>query len=378
MASVRKRGKANNFEVRWHIGNGVYRSESGFTNKREALRFGQEQEVQVRRNRATKSSERNKSLYEYVRDNWAKTLDVKRQTKEDYQRALNTAILPTLGPVKLKDLKRTMIDAWKVELKKVGPNGKRGLTDSTVAKHANLLASILKMAVDDGYLDKSPMPIKRGKGKVIKKRKIVPYTYDTVQRITSAFPEKWRILIWIMYYTGLRPSEALGLTYDRLNFKANKITVDRQLSRYGDEVFSDTLKTYSSYREIGFPQTLQTLIKAHVDKFGLGPENLILQNRSGKIWRYPDAAVMFRDVLTRLGLHVDGEGLHNLRHTFVSNAIRKGASPKRIQSWVGHKSIVETMDTYGHLFPDDLDEMTNMIDKPIWEDIASTDMVEIA
>lgn len=378
MASVRKRGKAENYEVRWHIGSGQYGSESGFTNRREALRFGQEQEVKARRNKTTRVSERNKTLYEYVRDNWAKTLDVKRQTREDYQRALNTVILPVLGPIKLKDLKRTEIEAWKVSLKKIGPNGKRGLSDSTVNKHTHLLGAIIKMAIDDGYVDKNPMPIRRGKKRVTSKRKIAPYTPNTVTRIADAFPAKWRILIWIMYYTGLRPSEALGLTYDRLDFKAGTITVDRQISRYSDEVFSDTLKTYASYRVIGFPKVLQKLISEHLSKFGEGPEGLILQNRSGKIWRYKDAAAMFREVLTSIGIRVDGEGLHNLRHTFVSNAIRRGVSAKRIQVWVGHKSITETMDTYGHLFPDDFDEMTSMIDMGSWEESDQNDKVGIA
>lgn len=378
MASVRKRGKAENYEVRWHIGSGQYGSESGFTNRREALRFGQEQEVKARRNKTTRVSERNKTLYEYVRDNWAKTLDVKRQTREDYQRALNTVILPVLGPIKLKDLKRTEIEAWKVSLKKIGPNGKRGLSDSTVNKHTHLLGAIIKMAIDDGYIDKNPMPIRRGKKRVTSKRKIAPYTPNTVTRIADAFPAKWRILIWIMYYTGLRPSEALGLTYDRLDFKAGTITVDRQISRYSDEVFSDTLKTYASYRVIGFPKVLQKLVSEHLSKFGEGPEGLILQNRSGKIWRYKDAAAMFREVLTSIGIRVDGEGLHNLRHTFVSNAIRRGVSAKRIQVWVGHKSITETMDTYGHLFPDDFDEMTSMIDMGSWEESDQNDKVGIA
>ena len=378
MASVRKRGKAENYEVRWHIGSGQYGSESGFTNRREALRFGQEQEFKARRNKTTRVSERNKTLYEYVRDNWAKTLDVKRQTREDYQRALNTVILPVLGPIKLKDLKRTEIEAWKVSLKKIGPNGKRGLSDSTVNKHTHLLGAIIKMAIDDGYIDKNPMPIRRGKKRVTSKRKIAPYTPNTVTRIADAFPAKWRILIWIMYYTGLRPSEALGLTYDRLDFKAGTITVDRQISRYSDEVFSDTLKTYASYRVIGFPKVLQKLISEHLSKFGEGPEGLILQNRSGKIWRYKDAAAMFREVLTSIGIRVDGEGLHNLRHTFVSNAIRRGVSAKRIQVWVGHKSITETMDTYGHLFPDDFDEMTSMIDMGSWEETDQNNKVGIA
>jgi len=53
-------------------------------------------------------------------------------------------------------------------------------------------------------------------------------------------------------------------------------------------------------------------------------------------------------------------------------------SAKRIQVWVGHKSITETMDTYGHLFPDDFEEMTTMIDMGSWEDAEQTDKVEIA
>jgi len=377
MASARRRGKTNNWEVRWHISNGLYGSESGFSSKREALQYGIEQEVEVRKNKTTKVTERNKTLYQYVRDNWAKTLDVKRQTLEDYQRALNTAILPALGPIRLRDLKRTDIETWKVSIRRKGPNGKQ-LSDSTVEKHLNLLGGILRKAVDDGYIDKNPMPLRRGKGRVQKKREIIPYTPETVRLIANAFPPRWQILIWIMYYTGLRPSEALGLTYDRLDFKKGEIKVDRQLSRYKDEVFSDTLKTYSSYRVIGFPKVLQTLIKEHVAKFELGPQQLLLQNRSGKIWRYKDAAPMFRNVLQGLGIHVDGEGLHNLRHTFVSLAIKKGVTAKKIQVWVGHKSITETLDTYGHLFPDDFEEVTSMIDDERWEEVKSEQVAVIA
>jgi integrase len=33
--------------------------------------------------------------------------------------------------------------------------------------------------------------------------------------------------------------------------------------------------------------------------------------------------------------------------------IAAGRHPKTIQARLGHKSITETMDTYGHLFPDE-------------------------
>jgi Phage integrase family len=43
--------------------------------------------------------------------------------------------------------------------------------------------------------------------------------------------------------------------------------------------------------------------------------------------------------------------LYDLRHTFASQLIEQGAHPKYIQEQLGHSSIIVTMDTYGHLFP---------------------------
>jgi integrase len=42
--------------------------------------------------------------------------------------------------------------------------------------------------------------------------------------------------------------------------------------------------------------------------------------------------------------------------------IAEGANPKEIQEWVGHASIEETMDTYGHLFPNAKHQLSSMLD----------------
>jgi integrase len=44
---------------------------------------------------------------------------------------------------------------------------------------------------------------------------------------------------------------------------------------------------------------------------------------------------------------------HSLRHTYVALLIAAGKHPKTIQAMVGHKSITETMNTYGHLMDTD-------------------------
>ncbi|MEU9886762.1 tyrosine-type recombinase/integrase [Sphaerisporangium sp. NPDC051011] len=50
-----------------------------------------------------------------------------------------------------------------------------------------------------------------------------------------------------------------------------------------------------------------------------------------------------------------GTRFHDLRHFYASSLIRANLNPKVIQSRLGHSRISETMDTYGHLFPDDED-----------------------
>ena len=112
---------------------------------------------------------------------------------------------------------------------------------------------------------------------------------------------------------------------------------------------------------IAFAPQLQGHIKDHVSKFGTGPQGLLMQNRSGNVWRYRDAQDMFSKVSRPLGLQV-GEGLHILRHTCVSLLIQQGVNPKTIQGHVGHESIEETMDTYGHLFPNSLTDLAANLD----------------
>jgi hypothetical protein len=47
-----------------------------------------------------------------------------------------------------------------------------------------------------------------------------------------------------------------------------------------------------------------------------------------------------------------GTRFHDLRHFYASMLIAVNLNPKVIQARLGHASITETMDTYGHLFPD--------------------------
>jgi integrase len=49
-----------------------------------------------------------------------------------------------------------------------------------------------------------------------------------------------------------------------------------------------------------------------------------------------------------------GVGFHTLRHTCAALLIKAGASPLRLQRWMGHHSAAYTLDAYGHLIDGEL------------------------
>ena len=56
---------------------------------------------------------------------------------------------------------------------------------------------------------------------------------------------------------------------------------------------------------------------------------------------------------------------HELRHTAASLAIASGADVKVVQQMLGHKTATLTLDLYGHLFPDRLDDLADRIDAAV-------------
>lgn len=375
MGSSIKRSKKG-WTARWRDINGVGQWKAGFSTKKEADDYWKDQEAQVRKGRRANASDLNLILYDYVMEHWKHTLDVRKSTKEDYQRALRSHIIPVFGETRMSDIRPNDIKAFAVNLKDV-----KGLAPRTVEKILNLLAQILKTAVENEYLLRSPFEkVKRPKAQKLSEP--VPLTKDQVQAIVNELPEMYQLMVWIGYWTAMRPSEILGLTWEQLDFEGQSIKIDRQLSRDTSLVHEPKgLKTKASARTNGFPKVLQELIRGHVEKFGLGPHGLLLQNRLGGILRYPDAARLFREAAERAGVQLaSGQNMHQLRHTCVSTMASLGISPKEIQVWVGHKSIMETMDTYGHLFPDATSKIAARLDTfaDEQEQFVKLDLIQLA
>lgn len=358
MASVRKRGKT--WSARWLQADKSESEKGGFSTKKEAQNFANEQEIRVKRGRGITPLIMKMTVIEFIDEVWKQTLDVRPQTKRDYENTINKYILPYFGHIPMSTIKPADIKSWQVKLKNEERYFGKALSEYTTQKYVNLLATILKSAKLNKYIDESPFDFVR-RPKVKATKKVRPLELGVIRGIAEAIPEEIRLMIWMGFFTGMRPSEILGVTFDKIDFDRKIIKVDQQISRDPEGDVEPHVKTSTSIREVPLSLELEKLIKDHVRSFGLGPKSLLFKNRDGGLLRYKHANRYFSLAARPLGVPV-GEGMHVLRHTCASTLIRSGASIKAIQVLLGHKEISETLDTYGHLFPEDLSNLVATLD----------------
>lgn len=84
--------------------------------------------------------------------------------------------------------------------------------------------------------------------------------------------------------TGVRVSEALGLTQDRVAWPRRYVTIDRQLSRGSgpEPMFGPVKDRRNRGRTIPLPDVVLAALVDHVRMFGLGPQGLIFTNGRGE------------------------------------------------------------------------------------------------
>lgn len=148
-----------------------------------------------------------------------------------------------------------------------------------------------------------------------------------------------------------------------MNLLKKELRVERQCITLsvGDNTkpfLTDHLKTKASRRRVPLPDFVVEALDAHLQAAQLGPQGALFLSSRGMLWRRTAFnTFLWKPSLERASLD-SGYGFHALRHTYASGLIAQNIHPRVIQARLGHASITETMDTYGHLFPDS-DEATS-------------------
>jgi integrase len=260
---------------------------------------------------------------------------------------------PTLGNRPIGAIRRSEIQAWVKDRSAV-------LAPGSVELVYRWVAGIFKAAVADRLIASSPCV-----GIALPKRgdtEVIPLRASEVAALADAVPPRYRALIVFAAGMGLRQGECFGLTVDRVDFLRRQVRVDRQLvSPLGGVPEFGPPKTRAGFRTVPMPGVVATTLAEHLARYGPGAGGLVFANRSYGPMRRSAAGTMWRRAANAAGLP-EWATFHDLRHFYASLLIDRGCSVKAVQRRLGHQSAMETLDTYGHLWPDSEDETRDAVD----------------
>ncbi len=281
---------------------------------------------------------------------WLETkVDLKATTRRGYEAMLRVHVIPTWGAVKLIDVSHEAVAAWVARL-----HGS-SLAASTVRQAHRVLSLVLALAVRDGRLARNPavgVPLPRAV-----RGEQVFLTHAQVEELANAAGRD-RLAILFLAYTGVRYGEMAALRLRNLDLLRRRALIAEAVSDVNGRAVFDTPKTHQR-RQVPIPRFLANDLAAHLAG-KLADDFVFAAARGGVLHLRNFRRTSFDPAVRASGL--DGLTPHALRHTAASLAIAGGANVKVVQTMLGHKSATMTLDLYGHLFADQLDEVAEAMD----------------
>lgn len=285
--------------------------------------------------------------------------DKKYSTVKHYKAQCKTHITPSLGAVRLSELTAPQIQAFYNKMQR------DGLAPKSVRNIHGILTKCLSTAVRVGYLRVNPaasvtLP------KVVRKE-IHPLTDRQVQDfLKAADDDEYGILLKVILFTGLRESEAIGLTWDCIDFKMGTLKICKQLQKrpLKDGGFTFTpLKNNKTRILKPAPFVMKLLERRKCEQ----AEQRLMVGDLWEGWNSAEerkTALVFTSVIgknlhpqtvynhykklaTKIG--IPESRVHDLRHTFAVLSLQNGDDVKTVQSNLGHATAAFTLDVYGHV-----------------------------
>ena len=289
---------------------------------------------------------------------WFKTKATRApKTVAGYRSLLDTVILPRWGDVALGDIGFEDMQEWTTSLSVNGSTKRpgKGLSASRVIQAHQVVSGVLRYSIKAKHLAVNPAEDIELPGKVeVEQRHL---THDQLHRLSIA-SGRFRTLVLVLGYCGLRFGEASALRIGDVNIEARRIEVKRSVTYVtGKGMVEGSTKTKTT-RTVPVPQFLAALLKTEIA--GRAGHERVFPPRRGEYLGVGELRWVFNPAANTIG--VPGLKPHELRHTCASLAISAGANIKVVQRLLGHKTAALTLDRYGHLYGDDLDAVADAFD----------------
>jgi integrase len=346
MPYVRK--KDGGYQVTWRLPNGERESrQSRLWTRREAERFGEERESELRRNPWAVSRSSQTPRFDAYASEWfgVRASRIKPSTRSK-ENGIESLVVETFGGFRLNEISPQVIrDFRDAQLARVS----RGY----VVDIFGLLRLIFAQAVEDRLITSTPIVSGIPRIGAVTARRAAAIPPHDAEAIAHAIEPSSRILTLTMIGTGARIGEAMALRVSDLDLDHQSLTISRTLSK--DEtsrvVVSEGGKTENAARTIKLPAWLVRDLREHL---------ISLPNRDG--WLFPSVEGnhlhpgnwrrrVWNPCVRSLGL--DGVKPHGLRHLHASLLIAEGVPLPEIAKRMGHANSGVTLTVYGHMIPTD-------------------------
>ena len=302
---------------------------------------------------------------------------VKPLTYDSYKMTVETHLKGGLGAVKLSALNTMQIQRFYNGLAREGkrvprrdaagkPEKRNGktvygcvpLSAKSIKNVHGVLHRALDKAVELRYIPFNPADVCTLPR--VEKKEIKPLSIDEQAAFLKAIEEhKHRNLFTLILFTGLREGEALGLTWDCVDFKKGTVLINKQLQvgKYKGSEYHLAETKNGKGRKISVAPSVMGALKAQkamqaemqlaAGSAWSNEHNLVFTNEIGGHLGLKRVYTQFKQLAEQIG-RPDAR-LHDLRHTFAVNSLQNGDSPKTVQENLGHATSTFTLNVYGHV-----------------------------
>ncbi|NSC22239.1 site-specific integrase [Streptomyces albus subsp. chlorinus] len=292
-------------------------------------------------------------------ESWlAAQVHLKRSTRNRYRGVLDVHVIPRWGDTRLDRIRFEDVSEWLAAMLSGEVTGGRKLSARSVRKAYVVFSRVLGFAVKSRRLAFNPAV-------GVELPKAVPadhvYLDDMQVEALADAAGAYRVFILLLAYTGLRWGEASALKVGRVDLDACRAHVVEAYVEDNGKLYLDSPKNHER-RSVPIPRFLVEELQPYVEGRHES-ELLFTAPHDGPLRARNFRQRLFAPAVAKAGLGHLKLTPHKLRHTAASLAIASGADVNVVQSMLGHKSATLTLDTYGHLFPDRLDEVSKKMHK---------------
>ena len=216
---------------------------------------------------------------------------------------------------------------------------------TSIRRKISTLKSFYKHLYKNNYIDKKDYPLNKTVYPKVEKRlpKFIYYN-DLLEILDESTRDKDgirdRLIIEMLYATGVRVSELVNIKYNDIDFNNRRIRVCGKGNK-------ERIVYYGEYAEEVLKEYMNTHIK--------NDNGYVFINSKGGQLTTRGVRYIIDNIMNRLSVKVHVTP-HVLRHTFATDMLNNGCDIKVVQELLGHASL-QTTEVYTHVTNERLKEV---------------------